>query len=64
MDLIVPREDSVTYGLKSLRFHGTKLWSNLPFEAKSAANIDYFKTALVNFKGIECKCAMCKLTQF
>ncbi len=63
MDLIVPRVDSTTYGLKSLRFHGAKLWSNLPIEAKSADNIDDFKTALVNFKGIECKCAMCKFTQ-
>ncbi len=63
MDFIVSHVDSATHVLKSLRFHGAKLWSNLPIEAKSADNIDDFKTALVNFKGIECKCAKWKFTQ-
>ncbi len=62
-DLIVPRVDSTTYGLHSLRFHGAKLWSNLSAKTKNAENIDDFKTALVDFKGVICKCAMCKFTQ-
>ncbi len=62
-DLIVPRVDSTTYGLHSLRFHGAKLWSNLSSKAKNAKSVEDFKAALVDFKGVKCKCAMCKFTQ-
>ncbi len=60
LDLVVPRVDSSTYGLHSIRYHGAKLWASLPIEAKIAPSIEDFKASLVNFKGITCKCAMCK----
>ncbi len=59
-DLVLPRVDSVTYGLHSLRHHGVKLWAALPPAAKTAPDLDAFKAALAGFKGITCKCAMCK----
>ncbi len=59
-DLVLPRVDSVTYGIHSLRYHGPKLWAALPREAKTAPDLDAFKAALVSFKGFKCKCAMCK----
>ena len=59
-DLIVPRVLSSTYGIHSLRYHGTKLWANLPSSAKSAKDIDTFKVELGKFKGITCKCKQCK----
>ncbi len=59
-DLVVPRVDSSTYGIHSLRYHGAKLWAALPRRAKRATSLDDFKAALVNFKGIKCKCAMCR----
>ncbi len=62
-DLFVPRVNKTTYGLHSLRYHGTLLWANLPYEAKTADNVDKFKAALVNFKGIKCKCNVCKSSQ-
>ena len=62
-DLFVPRVNKTTYGLHSLRYHGTLLWANLPQEAKTADNLDNFKAALVNFKGIKCKCHLCKSSQ-
>ena len=60
LDLVLPHVDSVTYGIHSLRYHGAKLWAKLPREAKTAPDVDAFKSALVDFKGITCKCAMCK----
>ncbi len=59
-DLVLPRVDSVTYGIHSLRYHGPKLWAALPREAKSAPDLDAFKAALGSFKGFKCKCAMCR----
>ena len=59
-DLVLPRVDSVTYGIHSLRYHGPKLWAAMPREAKTAPDLDAFKAALVSFKGFKCKCAMCK----
>ncbi len=60
MDLFVPRVKSSTYGLHSLRYHGTYLWSFLPVGAKKATTLDEFKSALQDFKGVTCKCKLCR----
>ena len=60
VDLFVPRVNQTTYGLHSLRYHGTQLWANLPQIAKQAEDLDSFKSALKDFKGIKCKCNACK----
>ena len=63
MDLFVPRVNQTAYGLHSLQYHGTQLWSNLPInmiKAKEAEDLDTFKSALTDFKGIKCKCNVCK----
>ena len=54
VDLVVPRVKSTTYGLHSLRYHGTYLWSHMPYAAKTAKTIEDFKTALQDFKGVTC----------
>ena len=59
-DLFVPRVNGTTYGLHSLRYHGTQLWANLPESAKASKDLDTFKNALKDFRGIKCKCKMCK----
>ena len=60
LDLFVPRVKSTTYGLHSLRYHGTYLWSFLPTSAKKAKTLADFKTELKSFKGVMCKCKMCR----
>ncbi len=62
-DLFVPRVNKTTYGLHSLRYHGALLWANLPKDAKNADSLDSFKSALKGFKGIKCKCYLCKASQ-
>ncbi len=60
INLTVPRVDSTTYGLHSIRYHGTKLWASLPSHVKSASDLATFKAGLVGFQGIKCKCNLCK----
>ncbi len=60
VDLFVPRVRSKFFGLHSLRFHGTQLWLHLPHEAKLTDDLDVFKKCLQYFRGVPCKCAMCK----
>ena len=47
INLVVPRVDSTTYGLHSIRYYGTQLWASLPS----------------HFKGITCKCNACKASR-
>jgi hypothetical protein len=41
--LTLPKFNTVTYGKKSLQFHGAKLWNMLPNHYKMAENISKFK---------------------
>ena len=59
VDLFVLRVKSSTYGLHSLRYHGTYLWSHLPMAAKKAKTLKEFKAALQEFNGVSCKCKLC-----
>ncbi len=60
INLTVPRVDSTTYGLHSIRYHGTILWASLPSEVKSTKDLTVFKAGLAGFRGIKCKCKACK----
>ncbi len=57
---ILPRVNSTTYGLKSLRYEGPKLWNALPAQTKSCENISSLKIKLAVYDGESCRCAMCK----
>ncbi len=60
VDLFVPRVHTKFYGLHSLRYHGTQLWLHLLQQAKITKDLEEFKKCLKFFKGVPCKCAMCK----
>ena len=55
-----PRVNSTTYGLHSLRHRGPKLWNALPSSTKPADDISGLKSNLANYKGLPCKCSLCK----
>ena len=42
-DLFVPRVTQTTYGLKSFRYQGSKLWNSLPDDIKTSSNLSTFK---------------------
>ena len=42
----LPSFNSISYGKKSFRYYGAKLWNNIPFEIKQNVSLDTFKNSL------------------
>ena len=53
-----------TFGYKSLKVLGPKIWNNLPYHVKSSENLDTFKNLLKNWDGNLRKCNLCKKQYF
>ena len=60
LNLDIPKWNQKTYGYKSLKVLGPKIWNNLPYHAKSSENLDNFKSLLKNWDGNLSKCNLCK----
>jgi hypothetical protein len=45
----IPRFKTVTYGKKSFRYYGAKLWSCIPVEIKEKGSLKCFKIAFVEW---------------
>ena len=56
LNLNIPNYNRVTFGEKSLRIFGPKIWNNLPYHIKSSKNLETFKTVIKNWDGVNCKC--------
>ena len=50
------KPESTRYGLETLRNLGPKIWSILPENAKNADSLRNFKSAIQNWKPIDCPC--------
>lgn len=50
---------SKTYGYKSLRYAGAKLWNSLPVIMKKSSDINEFKTHLNDWKCVNIHCEKC-----
>ena len=46
MNMIIPEFNQVTYGKKSLRTFGLKLWNSLLYHIKSSENLESFKRTI------------------
>ena len=60
LNLDIPKWKQRTFGYKSLKVLGTKIWNNLPYHVKSSDNLDTLKNLLENWDGNLCKCKLCK----
>ena len=60
LNLNIPNYNQVTFGKKSLRILGPKIWNSLPYHIKSSKNLETFKTVIKNWDGVNCKCVICK----
>ena len=56
-----PRVRTSTYGIKSLRYYGAKIWNNLPTDIKSACSLNEFKGMLNKWSGPTCLCEVCNM---
>ena len=51
LNLDIPNWNQRTFGCKSLKVLGPKIWKNLPYHVKSSDNLDTFKNLLKNWDG-------------
>ena len=47
------------FGLNSLRYFASKVWSMIPAELRNIGNVDSFKNEIRKWKPEECKCKLC-----
>ena len=59
LNLDVPTINQVSFGDKSLRYYGPKIWNSLRFHIKSSDNLETFKNIIKNWNGVSCKCKVC-----
>ena len=60
LNLEVPIINQVTFGAKSIRYLGPKIWNSLPFHIKSSESLTNFKRILKNWDTASCKCPICQ----
>ena len=60
LNLEVPIINQVTFGAKSIRYLGPKIWNSLPFHIKSSESLTTFKRIIKNWDTVSCKCPVCQ----
>ena len=60
LNLDIPKWNQRSFGYKSLKVLGPKIWNNLPYHFKSSDNLDNFKNLLKDWDGHLCKCNLRK----
>ena len=63
-NLSVPRVNQTTYGLKSIRYQGPKIWNSLPADFHKASSLDEFKNLMKTWNGPTCNCNFCKYWKY
>ena len=59
LNLETPEWNQVTFGAKSLKVYGSKVWNSLPFHIKTSENLIQFKSLMKNWNGNSCSCIVC-----
>ena len=62
LNLNMPVHNQVTFGSKSLRVFGPKVWNSLPYHIKSSENLESFKIITKQWNGTRCSCKVCNTT--
>ena len=60
LNLEVPIINQVTFGAKSIRYLGPKIWNSLPFHIKSSESLTTFKRIIKIWDMVLCKCPICQ----
>ena len=56
LNVEVPIINQVTFGFKSIRYLGLKVWNILPFRIKSSVTLTTFKKIIKNWDTVSRKC--------
>ena len=54
------RVNQTTFGTRSIRYDGAKIWNQLPTSLKSAGTLEIFKSLIKTWEGPNCKWNFCK----
>merc|ERR1712055_1181256 len=57
-DWIIPRANTVNYGIETLRYRGPITWNLLPSELKDSPSLEVFKEKISKWKPLGCKCRL------
>ena len=60
LNLNLPDYNEVTFGKKSLRIIGPRIWNSLVYHIKSSKSLQFFKTVIKNWDDANDKCLICK----
>ena len=58
LHLETPEWNQVTFGAKSLKVYGSKVWNSLPTHFKTSENLIQFKSLMKNWNGNSCSCTV------
>ena len=59
LNLNITVHNQITFGSKSLRVFGPKVWNSLLYHIKSCGNLESFKMIIKHWKGTRCNCKVC-----
>ncbi len=57
--LVQPKYNTVTYGLKYLRYQGSQMWNQMPNGLKELDEVHIFKSQIKSWPGPLCHCGYC-----
>ena len=60
LNVDIPKVSRVSFGDKSIRSFGPKIWNSLPPHIMSCENLETFKRVIKNWDGVTCNCRVCK----
>ena len=60
LNLDIPKVNQFSFGNKSIRSFGLKIWNSLPSHVMPFENLETFKRVIKNWDDITCNCRVCK----
>ena len=62
LNLEIPKPNQATFGTKSLRSYGPKIWNALAYHIKTSDYLNSFKSIIKCWDGNRCTCRFCEHT--
>ena len=62
LNLEIPKLNQATFGTRSLKSYGPKIWNALPYHIKTSDNLNSFKSNIICWYGNRCTCRVCEHT--
>ena len=57
--LVQPKVNTISFGINSFAYQGSKIWNNLPQDVKDTTCLIACKDLIVKWEGPTCRCGFC-----